>query len=92
MMESLLTCYIIKEDEKKILRDYNKAILTGRKLSAHALQTDNKGAQIYSSLLLAYSYGAEGLQELKDSCRKSIENLNALYPESVERAWQFLNR
>lgn len=70
ILESLLTYYIIEEDEKKILRDYNKAILTGRKLSAHAVQTDNKDAQIYSSLLLAHSYGAEGLQELEDSCRK----------------------
>ncbi|MBR6648317.1 MAG: hypothetical protein IKL29_02945 [Bacteroidaceae bacterium] len=56
------------------------------------MKTDNKDAQIYSSLLLAYSYGAEGLQELEDSCRKSIEHLNALYPESIERAWQLLNR
>ena len=92
ILKELLSYYIIIEDDKSILRDYNKAILTGKKLSTHALQTDNKEALIYSSLLLAHSYRAEGLQELEDSCNKSIEHISKLYPEAVERTWQFLNR
>lgn len=92
ILEYLLTYHIIKEDDKSIMKNYSKAILAGRKLSTHALQTDNKDAQIYSSLLLAYLYEMNDAHELKDSCINSIEHIIPLYPESEERAWQFLNR
>lgn len=92
ILEDLLTYYIIKEDNKNIMKNYNKAILAGRKLSAHALKTDNKDVQIYSSLLLAYSYKMNDAHELKDSCINSIKHIIPIYPESEERAWQFLNR
>ena len=57
------------------LEDYGKAILNGEKLSAYAIQIDDKETQIYSSLLLSRAYNKIGQQEQKDSCINSVSHL-----------------
>ena len=75
-----------------VLEQYETVIQCGNKLIAHTLQTSDEEAQVYSTILLAYSYGVLDMRHQQDSCNSSIEHLKSLYPEACELAWQLLNR
>ena len=75
-----------------MLEQYGAAVQCGEKLSLYAQQTNDQEAQVYSTVLLGYSYGKENKPHLADSCSKSIEHLVPLYPVAHEHAWDLLNR